>query len=75
MPRLPELWLDKRMQLIRLHPGPGGRLRTGLFVVFVDELADRAAAWPRASEGSGLSAGFDDRAEASQSNAALAHAV
>lgn len=37
MPRLPELWFDKRMQLIRLNTLPTGRRRGGLFVVLFED--------------------------------------
>ena len=42
MPRLPQLRFDKRMQLIRLNTGPSGRRGNGLFVVLLEEAAERA---------------------------------
>ena len=44
MPCLPQLWFDKRMQLIRLNTGPSGRRGHGLFVAFADWPASLTAA-------------------------------
>ena len=50
MSRLPQLRFDKRMQLIRLNTGPSGRRGNGLFVVLVEEVAERAETRPASSD-------------------------
>jgi hypothetical protein len=42
VPRLPQLRFDQRMQLIRLNTGLSGRRGNGLFVVLLEDVAERA---------------------------------